>query len=95
MAGHRAVLPRADESPQAALVRLGCAAVMIDCDHPLAYSERFLAEAAAAGTRVMLFSGSRTERETEYLASSRGLAAFTLPNGPRRLAQTLESAMAI
>jgi hypothetical protein len=85
IAGHEPVFPAADESVSQAITRLKPAILLLDCDEPAAVQQDPYARAADAGTRVILFTPSRTEREVRRLAAERGLTSFALPIQPSAL----------
>lgn len=91
LCGHPAVYPRADERPLHALDRLSPGLILIDADDSDGTAPDFLAGARASGP-VIFFSGGMNERELARFASQFDALSFPLPNGPRRLSETLERA---
>jgi len=79
LAGYAPVFPEGDERPLEAITRLRPAVVLLDCDHDVACADEAYTRAAQTGCRVILFSAMRSQRETESLATQRGVTAFTLP----------------
>ena len=88
LCGYHAHLPNSDERPLAALHRLRPDCVLIDADHA---GFDFINEASAVAP-VVFFSGGMSERELERFAKQRHALSFPLPNGPRKLSETLELA---
>ncbi len=89
-AGYQPVFPGADETVVDALERIGPTLLFIDGDHPAAKSSDVRSAVEEAETPIVLFSGSRTERELKQLARQRGDCAFPLPNGPRALGTLIQ-----
>ncbi|MEP6690305.1 MAG: hypothetical protein ABJD07_04060 [Gemmatimonadaceae bacterium] len=90
--GHSARYPLSDETAAQALTRVQPDIVLVDADHDSASNGAFI-NAANARSRVIYFAGGRNDRELEQFATQRRALAFPLPNGPRRLEQTLAAAL--
>lgn len=88
-AGYRPVFLGVDESPAQGVIRAATAIAFVDADHPAALSPELKLSAAESGTRVVLYSGARTQRDLEQTARRHGAFAFVLPNGPRALQRTI------
>jgi DNA-binding NtrC family response regulator len=89
IAGYDPVFPAADESVSQAITRLKPDILLLDCDEPAAVQQEPYVRAADAGTRVILFTPSRTEREVRRLAAERALTSFALPIQPSALGAIL------
>lgn len=89
-AGYHPVFLGADEGVAAALERVRPALMFVDSDHPAVKSPDVRTVAGKTCTRIVLFSGARTERELGQMARARGDSAFALPNGPRALGTLIE-----
>jgi hypothetical protein len=88
-AGYRPVLLGVDESPAQGVARVAMAIAFVDAEHPAALSPELELSAAESGTRIVLYSGARTQRDLEQTARRHGASAFALPNGPRALQRTI------
>jgi len=77
--GYAPVFPAADEQPFAALRRHRPDLLLLDCENDLAWDAAAMRSIATGGTRVLLFSAMRSQREIEQIAARYDLAAFVLP----------------
>jgi hypothetical protein len=87
------VFPAADEQPLTAICRYRPDLLLLDCEHDLAWDARAMRCIADSGTRVLLFSAMRSQREVDQIASAYGAAGFVLPVGFRDFAAQLEHAL--
>jgi hypothetical protein len=90
IAGYEPAFPAADESVLQALARVKPATLLLDCDDAAAEQSELYARAPELGTRIVVFTPSRTEREVRRLASERGLPSFALPVQPAMLRRILD-----
>jgi len=79
LAGYSPVFPLEGESPRAAVLRVRASGALVDCDHEEACAESFFGPAMMAGTRVAVFSSSRSVRQLEPIANEFGVHLFELP----------------
>lgn len=89
-AGYHPVFLAVDEAVGGAVERIRPALLFIDGDHPAAKSSDVRRAVRETETPLVLFSGSRSERELSQMARQRGACAFPLPNGPRALGTLIE-----
>ena len=89
--GHVPAFSAHDERPLAALARLRPSLLLLDCEHELAWDETSMRRIADSGTRTLLFSAMRSQREIEMIASRYGLPAFVLPVAFREFTDRVES----
>lgn len=90
-AGYRPVFLGVDESPSRGIARIAAPLVFVDCDHPAAFSPELKQSVIDNGSRLVLYSGARTERDLMQTARRHGADAFALPNGPRALQRAIEA----
>jgi hypothetical protein len=67
--------------------------VLVDVDHPEAFSAGFIERARGVGAAVVAYSPSRHEREVRQLAAAYNVAAFGLPLRLSRFRDTLRAAL--
>jgi hypothetical protein len=79
VAGHAPLFPHADETIGEALSRLRPVLVLLDYDDDAAWDDELYDRVRDVGSRVLLFSPSRTQREIDPLSKGRGIPAFSLP----------------
>lgn len=89
--GHAPAFPAHDERPLAALSRVRPSLLLLDCEHDLAWDENAMRRITEGGTRTLLFSAMRSQREVETIASRYGLPAFVLPVAFREFTERVES----
>ena len=89
--GHTPAFPAHDERPLAALARVRPSLLLLDCEHDLAWEEESMRRIADGGTRTLLFSAMRSQREIEMIASRYGFPAFVLPVAFREFTERVES----
>jgi DNA-binding NtrC family response regulator len=89
-AGYHPVFLKGDEAVVGAVERMRPTLLFIDSDHPAAKSTDVRQAVRAMDAHVVLFSGSRTERELTQIARQRGDGSFPLPNGPRALGRLID-----
>ena len=92
--GHLPAFPAHDERPMAALARCRPSLLLLDCEHDLAWDEDAMRRIADGGTRTLLFSAMRSQREIEMIANRYGLPAFVLPVAFRDFTDRVESLLA-
>jgi len=79
--GHHPLFPRPDESAALAVARLRPDLLLLDGDDVAASLDATYHAAAAAGSRILLFSSTQGRRDTERMAARHGVAALVLPVG--------------
>ena len=89
--GHAPVFPAHDERPLAAVVRCRPSLVLLDTEHDLAWDEDSMRRIATLGSRTLLFSATRSQREIEMIADRYGIPAFVLPVAFREFTDRVES----
>ena len=77
--GYLPVFPAADEQPLAGIRRHRPDLLLLDCEHEVAWDAQAMRSIASSGTRMLLFSAMRSQREIEQIAARYGIAAFVLP----------------
>ena len=92
--GYVPVFPAADEQPLAAVRRHRPELLLLDCENDLAWDAAEMRGIATSGTRVLLFSAMRSQREIEQIAARYGVAAFALPVAYREFTAQLDRALA-
>ncbi len=93
LAGYEPVFPAADESVPRAIARLAPSILLLDCDDDAAEQAEAYARAQQWGTRVLLFTPSRSEREVRALAHDHGVDGFALPVQRGELRRVLDDAL--
>ena len=88
--GFAPVYPTEDEGPREALLRVRPAIALVDCDHAVACSEAFFGPAMMMGTRVAVFSSSRSKRALDPIAEEYGVRVFGLPIEMSELSEILK-----
>ena len=73
------VFPAADEQPLAAIRRHRPDLLLLDCENDLAWDVAAMRAIVTMGTRILLFSAMRSQREIEQIAARYDVAAFVLP----------------
>jgi hypothetical protein len=79
LAGYTPVFPNEDESARDALLRVRPALALVDCDHDDACADAFFGPALMLGTRVAVFSSTRSRRSLAPIAEKFGVRTFGLP----------------
>ena len=77
--GYIPVFPAADESPLTAVCRLRPDLLLLDCEHEFAWDAHSMRCVPETGTRILLFSAMRSQREVEQIAARYGVPGFVLP----------------
>ena len=77
--GYVPVFPAADERPLAAVRRHRPDLLLLDCENDLAWDAGAMRSITTMGTRILLFSAMRSQREIEQIAARYDVAAFALP----------------
>lgn len=85
------VFPTHDERPLRAIARFSPSVLLLDCEHELAWDEGAMRQVAASGTRTLLFSAMRSQREIELIANRYNIPAFVLPVAFREFTERVES----
>ena len=93
LAGFTPVACADDESATRALGRAEPSILLLDCDADAAGSDELHRRARELGTRVVLFTPSRTTREISRVAARMGLPSFALPIRPPGLERVLRAAL--
>ena len=89
--GHVPAFPAHDERPLAALARVRPSLLLLDCEHDVAWDDDAMRRITEGGTRTLLFSAMRSQREVETIASRYALPAFVLPVAFREFTERVES----
>ena len=92
--GHAPAFPAHDERPLAAVARCRPSLLLLDCEHDMAWDENAMRRISETGTRTLLFSAMRSQREIEIIAGRYGLPAFVLPVAFREFTDRVESLLA-
>ena len=77
--GYTPVFPAADEQPLTAISRQRPDLLLLDCEHDFAWDAHSMRSIPESGTRVLLFSAVRSQREVEQIAGRYGIPSFVLP----------------
>lgn len=93
LSGHRASLPRGDETVAASICRIRPQLVLLDCEHDAACEEEAYAAAASVHAPVLLFTPSRSHAEVADFAANRGLRSLALPIRLREFSATLQTSL--
>lgn len=91
--GITAGLPAADETTLQALQRTRPQLIMLDCEHPVAVSDRFFEVADRSGIRVLVYGREPREADVEILARQQNLCKLILPVDAPRMALAVTGAM--
>lgn len=92
-AGCDPVLPGEDERASAAVSRVRPAAVLLDCEHPAAVSDRFFDIADEHGVGVLVYGRDLLEVDVELIARQQNVCSLPLPASRERLAEAVAGAM--
>ena len=91
---HEPVFPQGDERPEDAVTRLRPPlAILLDGELEAARSDLFMARAARARARLLLFASPEGGTETRALADTHGVPWFALPIDRGRLTRILDDAL--
>jgi hypothetical protein len=77
--GYEPVFPAAHERPLDAARRTKAALILLDCEDDLAWDSDAIRSIGEWGSRVLLFSATRSQREVDAIADRYGISAFALP----------------
>lgn len=77
--GYTPLFAAADESPLTAICRHRPDLLLLDCEHEFAWDVHSMRCVPPVGTRILLFSAMRSQREVEQIAARYGVSAFVLP----------------
>ena len=91
--GYIPVFPAADEQPLTAICRMRPDLLLLDCEHELAWDAHALPCSPTLGTRVLLFSAMRSQREIDQIAGRLGVRAFVLPVAFREFAEKVDDVL--
>lgn len=87
------LVPAADESALAAMRRLKPHAVLVDCEHPAAVSDRFFELADAQGIGILVYGRETREADVELIAQQQNVCKLLLPVDGSGLAEAVQGAM--
>lgn len=87
------VVPAADESAPAAMRRLRPNAVLIDCEHPAAVSDRVFELADAQGIGVLIYGRETREADVDLIARQQNVCKLLLPVDGDQVADAVLGAM--
>jgi DNA-binding response OmpR family regulator len=76
---YRATLAEEQQSPDEAAAECGASLILVDIDHPDAFSLAFVERQRAAGRRVVAFSPKMFADEVNERAARLNIPAFALP----------------
>ena len=79
LAGHTPVFPLEGESARDALLRVRPELALVDCDHEEACTDAFFGPALMLGTRIAVFTSTRSRRALGPIAEKFGVRTFGLP----------------
>ncbi len=91
--GYVPVFPAADESPLTAICRLRPDLLLLDCEHEFAWDVHSMQCVPTVGTRILLFSAMRSQREVEQIAARYAAPAFVLPVAFRDFTAQIDHAL--
>jgi CheY-like chemotaxis protein len=83
----------ADEQPLGAILRHRPQLLLLDCEHELAWEGPAMRRIASTGTRTLLFSAMRSQREIEMVAARYDIPAFVLPVAFREFTSHISSVL--
>jgi hypothetical protein len=92
-AGCDPVLPGPDERAIGAVTRVRPAAVLLDCEHPAAVSDRFFDFADEHGIGVLVYGRDVLEADVELIARQQNVCSLALPASSERLADAVAGAV--
>lgn len=92
-AGCCPMLPAVDESATEALRRVRPDAVLIDCEHPAAVSDRFFELADVFGVGILVYGREPREADADLIARQQNVCRITLPADGNVLADSILGAM--
>lgn len=92
-AGCEPALPGIDERATGALMRVRPAAVLLDCEHPAAVSDRFYDFADEHGIGVLVYGRDLMEVDVELIARQQNVCSLPLPASSQRLADAVAGAV--
>ena len=77
--GYKPVFPVPSERPLDAAQRTRADLILLDCEDDLAWDADAIRSIGEWGSRVLLFSALRSQREVDEIADRHGISAFALP----------------
>lgn len=92
-ADRQPVFPFPGERPESAVERLRPSWILLECYHPAARADAFFAAAAAAGSRVILFTPGAPWEDFEQIARRRSVASFVHPGEGQSLSDLVRQAL--
>lgn len=87
------MLPAVDESATEALRRVRPDAVLVDCEHPAAVSDRFFELADAYGIGILVYGREPREADADLIARQQNVCKVVLPADGNLLAHAVLGAM--
>ena len=91
--GYAPVFPAADEQPLSAVRRHRPDLLLLDCENDLAWDPVAMRAITTMGSRILLFSAMRSQREIEQVAARYNVAAFVLPVAYRDFTTQIDQAL--
>lgn len=93
LSGHRAAVPRDDETAAASILRVRPHLVLLDCEHDASCEEAAYDAASSVRAQVLLFTPARSRAEVADFAAGRGLRSLALPIRLREFSATLQTSL--
>lgn len=91
--GYAPLFPAVDEQPLTAICRQRPDLLLLDCEHELAWDTHAMRCISTTGTRILLFSAMRSQREIEQVAARYCIPAFVLPVAFREFTAQVDRAL--
>ena len=92
-AGCLPILPTADETALDALRRTRPDAVLVDCEHPAAVSDRFFDLAGQYGVGVLVYGRETRETDVDLIARQQNVCKLPMPADGTAFAHAVRGAM--
>lgn len=93
LSGHKASVPRGDETVSASIRRVRPQLVLLDCEHDASCEQEAYDAAASVHAPVLLFTPSRSHAEVADFAANRGLRSLALPIRLHEFSATLQTSL--
>jgi len=93
LSGHRASVPRGDETVAAAIRRVCPQLVLLDCEHDASADQDAYDAASSIPAHVLLFTPARSHSEVADFAAGRGLRSLALPIRLHEFSATLRNSL--
>lgn len=93
LSGHRAAVPRGDETVSAAIRRARPQLVLLDCEHDASLEQDAYDAASSVCAQVLLFTPARSNSEVADFAAGRGLRSLALPIRLHEFSVTLQNSL--